>query len=103
MTIKIEKNKRYVVPQKRMKEIERLHEEMLAERAMINAMTDEEYEAYEREQSLRDSEEDIENEEFYTHEEVMEELWIELEKDEKERKNYEKWKLITQRMRTYAV
>ena len=102
MTIKIEKNKRYVVPQKRMKRIERLHEEMLAERVMIDAMTDEEYEEYERQQILMD-EEDLEEEEYFTHEEVMEELWIELEKDEKERKNYEKWKLLTQRMRTYAV
>ena len=102
MTIKIEKNKRYIVPQERMKRIERLHEEMLAERAMIDAMTDEEYELYIKE-LLEESEEDIKDERFYTHEEVMEELYEELRKDEKERINYEKWKLITQRMRTYAV
>ena len=103
MTVKIQKSKRYVVPQVRAKEVARMLQELIAEEEKINSMTEEEYDNYIIEE-IKKAEEEIENgAELYEHEEVMKEIEEDLKADKKERINYEKWMRLTKRERTHAV
>lgn len=103
MTVKIQKNKRYVVPQVRAKEVARMLQELIAEQEKINNMTEEEYDNYIMEEVKKAEEEIEKGAELYTHEEVMKEIEEDLEADRRERKNYEKWMKLTKRERTHAV
>ena len=102
MTIKVQKNKRYVVPQVRAKEVARMLQELLAEQEKIKNMTQEEYDEYMIEE-IKKAEEEVERGEVYTEEEVMREIEEDLEADRRERKNYEKWMRLTNRERTNVI
>ena len=103
MKLKLEKNKKYTVPQKRMKAVEKMYQAELAERKRIAEMTDEEYDAYMLEEVKQMEKEIEEDDEFYTHEEVMEIIMKEIAKDNREKGNYEKWMRLTKKMRVHAI
>lgn len=102
MAIKIQKNKKYRVPQTRIKEIEKIYQEELTERERIDKMTWKEYNAY-MIAELKEADEEIERGKFYTHEEVMKEIEEEIKADERERKNYEKWMRLIKKEKAHVI
>lgn len=101
MGYKILKNKIFHIPTERIKEAEREIKEEDELILRINAMTDEEYEEYVREE--------LEEIDTYTEEDYMseEEFWKELNEDirllDREEKNYKNWKKLLEDERRARV
>lgn len=93
MWYKILKNKKFHIPMDLLKEADRAAEEQEKLEARVNAMTDEEYDAY-VEASFEEAEKEIERGEVTPHEVVMKEMEELIEKLNKEQKNYENWKRL---------
>ena len=93
MGYKILRNKKFHIPMDLLKEAEELAKEQEELEERVNAMTDEEYDAY-VEASFEEAEKEIARGEVTPNEVVMKEMEEFIEKLEKEQKNYDNWKRL---------
>ena len=93
MTYKILKNKKYHIPTALLKEVEKNANEQEELEARINAMTDEEFEAYEA-AIFEEAEREYERGEIFTEEYVERMLEEDMIAIDKEYANYMKWKKL---------
>lgn len=98
MGYKILKNKRYHIPMDLIREVEQdaREQEELEER--LNAMTDEEYDAY-VEEGFRQAEEEMERGEGIPYEIVMQEAEEDMKAVERAYRNYDNWKRLLEMKR----
>lgn len=98
MGYKILKNKKYHIPMDLIREVERDAKEQEELEARLNAMTDEEYDAY-VEASFAEAEKEMERGEGIPWEIVKQELEEDMKAVDRAYKNYDNWKRLLEMKR----